>query len=145
MVTITAVTHTRLTVTQACVRSDAQLGCKVRGCRKAQVNPLGETGRELRHCDGRRGGWSAGWRSGVIGTTNKGTDTSMFMAIPSDGKYPKWLPSGGICRECWRLLGTPTNKESGMPGPEDTNVRQWRSRQRHSKEYLSYPVKDNSG
>lgn len=140
-VTIVAVTHTHLTVPQACVRSELQHSCKVRG----YINPLGETGRELRHCDGRRGGWSVGWGSCVIKTTNNGTDTWMFMAIPKNGKYPKWLPSGDIRRENLRLPGTPTNKESGMPGPEGTNFRQWRSRQKHFEEYLSYPMKENSG
>lgn len=57
--------------------------------RKAQVNPLGETGKELRLCHGGMRGWSVGWGSCMIKTTNKGTDTLMFMAIPSNGRYPK--------------------------------------------------------
>lgn len=102
------------------IRVTAQL--QSRECRKAQVNPLGETRRELRHFDGRKGGWSIGCGSWVIKTVNKGTDTGMLTAIPSNGKYQKWLPSRDICRESLSLLGTPTYKESGMPGPEGTNV-----------------------
>ena len=67
-------THTNYNIRQCMVRV-TQWTYKVQEGRRVQVDPLGESGRELRSFDARRGGWSRGMgRVGEQEPHDKGMD-----------------------------------------------------------------------
>lgn len=70
----------------------------MRDCRKAQLNPLGGTRRELRSFDGERGGWRVGWGQCMIeNNMNRGRHPNI-LSNPKGWQISEMAVCGHICR-----------------------------------------------